>query len=154
MFAQHVAESVLAKNSNLAEVITQLLSTPNMSSQMAQSYLPPESSGWHFRAMHASPGQLEDFEMRDMARDVATKAPSLWRALGFLLTRSGTRGRAAAARQRVVNAQDLGSSGSNAGPFNAADDAEDEELWASLELGDPMGVSEDLARLLRHIGQR
>ncbi|KZV63590.1 hypothetical protein PENSPDRAFT_691498 [Peniophora sp. CONT] len=81
--------------------------------------------------------------MSDMAQDVEDIAPWLWYLLGCLLTKSGSRGRALAARQHARRdpslqavLRDRGNDRGNASREAFEDDDYDseDELWASFEL--------------------
>lgn len=49
--------------------------------------LASEDSGWHFKASNTSTKQLEDFNLKKMARDMEDSAPEWWSLLGVLLLR-------------------------------------------------------------------
>ncbi|KAI0052951.1 hypothetical protein FA95DRAFT_1482269 [Auriscalpium vulgare] len=46
--------------------------------------LAQRDNGWHFSAVHASPEQIRDFQIRDLAEDVQEQHPELWDFLGAL----------------------------------------------------------------------
>jgi hypothetical protein len=45
--------------------------------------------GWHFAAIHATAAQLEDFQVKEMARKMRRMAPVLWNLLGSILDPPG-----------------------------------------------------------------
>ena len=44
------------------------------------------SAGWNFSAQRATPEDIDDFDLEDLASDVADKAPRLWALLDILLS--------------------------------------------------------------------
>ena len=42
-------------------------------------------NGWHFGAARATPAQVRDFRLEDLARSMRTKEPELWRLVFGLL---------------------------------------------------------------------
>lgn len=47
--------------------------------------LTKKEHGWHFNALRATPEQLRDYKVEDMAKKMQTVAPELWELIGMLL---------------------------------------------------------------------
>ncbi|KAF8971524.1 hypothetical protein BDZ97DRAFT_1786939 [Flammula alnicola] len=61
-----------------------LLCTEILMSEIAQ--MASKQSGWHFSAKTASAAQLEAFSIEEMAAELRSETPLLWRTIGCLLT--------------------------------------------------------------------
>lgn len=78
-----------------------------------------KSNGWHFSALRASPEQIDDFELQEMADIMESEAPGLWRLFGDLsLSKAGGK-----RKQPEDEDPETGESL----------DAEEEEYWAQVE---------------------
>ena len=52
--------------------------------------LSAKGNGWHFSAIHASPAQIQEFHIHDLAKDIHAQAPEIWDLLGAMLTTNAT----------------------------------------------------------------
>ncbi|KAI0038959.1 hypothetical protein FA95DRAFT_1450152, partial [Auriscalpium vulgare] len=51
------------------------------------STLTQKSNGWHFSAIHASPAQIREFQIRSLADNIQNEAPELWDLVGAMLSK-------------------------------------------------------------------
>jgi len=71
-------------------------------------YLVKPTSGWHFSARTAVPDDVDDFEMDNLAMDIAENAPMLWSLLDVLLDARRRKRQPAIVADHGGNDMDLG----------------------------------------------